>query len=451
MSEVGTKVAVSRPEHGKYPKKSTLLEFQAAEPCDILPTVVTYPTTSGDSNETYRWFKVAALCSRSKEDSPITSVSGKTMKPARQLLERFLLDLSIKIRHCMSAMYPQLSITWRTENIDFVFSVPSIVGLSGAGILTKLAKECHFESANGKHRVVEIALTEPEAAATYKGHTALIVDVGGGTSDLSMMTILEDDGWKLDTNFLQPVSSQLLGGAHMDRAVLKSVEELFLQHVGPSDELATCLGEIPSTPGYFKAKTKPTKLLYPLTDGKWNGILSMIDGYIADTDDNIRVSRKELTVEECVFDRTLDEQIFGAKEGVDGIVGQVITMCDDLFVRCPGRLSRYRKNHSLEESQGPEGVALDFVIFAGGLARSERLRNNVEAAVKASADSVGPNVGHIVKAAHFVKWDEEEEQVHPQMFVCMGLVRYHIDGIQRPEGRSRFMYKTWLRTLMSLK
>lgn len=67
----------------------------------------------------------------------------------------------------MLRTYPRLNGRWDTADVDFVFSVPSIVGLRGASILTRLARACNFESANGKHRVVEITLTEPEAAGAY--------------------------------------------------------------------------------------------------------------------------------------------------------------------------------------------------------------------------------------------------------------------------------------------
>lgn len=143
----------------------------------------------------------------------------------------------------------------------------------------------------------------------------------------------------------------------------------------------------------------------------------------------------------------LDQQTFGPS-GLDGIAGQAITMCDDLFVRCPGRSSRYLKDNDLGNSKQRDPITLDFVIFAGGLGRSDRLQRNVEEAVKVSVDGMVGEDGKIPKLPRFVKWSKKMGG-DPQMFVCMGLVRYHIDEMQRGTSRGTFKYRTWLRTVLT--
>lgn len=106
-----------------------------------------------------------------------------------------------------------------------------------------------------------------------KGHTALIMDLGGGTSvcllhslsvirltnetstqDLSMMTIADNDKWKLDTNFLQSVSSQALGGAHMERALLDFVRDFFLQRGSHPTAVADLVKEVQKSDEFAESK-----------------------------------------------------------------------------------------------------------------------------------------------------------------------------------------------------
>lgn len=320
----GTKVAASVPQHGEYPNTAALLRFKSTEPSHVLPTVVTYsnfddaigndlPPKDDDALESFRWFKLDALSSAPDAEKKIWSDSKNTERPARELLRTFLQGLHQKIRQCVLRMYP--GIDWNKEYIDFVFSIPSVVGLNGASNMMKLAKESDFDSASGRHKVVDIALTEPEAAGvhivrqlsestglkvrsnlslSYRPNSGLMADQLGALrkatqlsssmqvavlryelstpfryleasndantsflmQDLSMMTLIDDDKWKLDTNFLQPVSSQQLGGAHIDLAILNLLGKFFLDHgCLPTDvhHLVNCVYTLPK---FFTSKTK---------------------------------------------------------------------------------------------------------------------------------------------------------------------------------------------------
>lgn len=77
----------------------------------------------------------------------------------------------------------------------------------------------------------------------------------------------------------------------------------------------------------------------------------------------------------------LSQQIFGIS-GFDGIAAQAITMCDDLFVRRPGRSSHYIKERGIGNNKNGGQVCLDSVLFAGGLGRSETLQQQVEDAMR---------------------------------------------------------------------
>ena len=187
----GTKVGVSVPVNGAYPLDPTDIHFQAKQPHNILPTVVTFskidtaighdsPVKGNDGSvETFRWFKLAALSSTPGSDGQVKSLSGETVKPAQELLDIFLSQLHLKIHNWLSTKYPWLD--HRCQEIDYVFSVPSIVGLEGAAILVERAKACNFETIKSKHKVFDVVLTEPEAAGAfviYKMATDLGLKVG---------------------------------------------------------------------------------------------------------------------------------------------------------------------------------------------------------------------------------------------------------------------------------
>lgn len=114
--------------------------------------------------------------------------------------------------------------------------------------------------------------------------------------DLSMMTVVEENGWKLDTNFLEPVSSQLFGGAHMDRAVLDVIRHSLLQHGNPPGEIDKLIEDVYEGSGYFEAKTDLTDLEYAIGGDKVKNKCPLTGENIEDISGEIRVDGGMLVV-----------------------------------------------------------------------------------------------------------------------------------------------------------
>jgi hypothetical protein len=97
----------------------------------------------------------------------VMSSDGESQRPASEVLRAFLCRLYIEIRNSNCGLRLDMTDRWRTLDIDFAFSVPGIVGLDGATRLTSMAKECNFEQVRGLHKVIDVKMTEPEAAGVY--------------------------------------------------------------------------------------------------------------------------------------------------------------------------------------------------------------------------------------------------------------------------------------------
>lgn len=130
----------------------------------ILPTVVPSP----DPDEEFgQWFKLKALSTPPSAGENDTN-QGISHKRATDLLGRFLKGLLPQIvdyYNRIQTMHYRYLPPWKEARVEFVFSVPSIVGKDGASILTEAARNAGFHSTDGKHHVLDIVLTEAEAAA----------------------------------------------------------------------------------------------------------------------------------------------------------------------------------------------------------------------------------------------------------------------------------------------
>lgn len=151
---------------GPFEGDLTVFELSTTHPKDLLPTRVEHVDVAG-FKETYSWFKLRALMTGERR-SPLSGNISQNF--ARDLLCKFLGELHVLIRKFYEdtkARSDQKLPPWREATIDFMFSIPSTAGEDGARVLQTAAEQAGFSyrSKGAKHKVRNIALTEPEAAA----------------------------------------------------------------------------------------------------------------------------------------------------------------------------------------------------------------------------------------------------------------------------------------------
>lgn len=168
----GTKIAASSYTGGNGDQPRPVA-FEWAPSRYTLPTIVKarWPNMVDSASETEheikRRFKLKALgLGEASDNEAIPSLSHHE---ARLLLSQFLRDLLPLIAGYYDTHFnrSRLLPTWEDINVEFVFSVPSIAGVHGGVLLTKLAREAGFQTMDGKFKVLDVKLTEPEAAAIY--------------------------------------------------------------------------------------------------------------------------------------------------------------------------------------------------------------------------------------------------------------------------------------------
>jgi hypothetical protein len=110
-------------------------------------------------------FKLQALNStKPGEQSLVISQSGKSSKLASKVFEDFLLALAPVIKNTLVKMIPGEQRPFDDMEVEFLLTVPSVVGRSGAEQLARIGQKV-FQLPGTRHRVPNIRLTEAEAAA----------------------------------------------------------------------------------------------------------------------------------------------------------------------------------------------------------------------------------------------------------------------------------------------
>ena len=174
---LGTKIAASFPLTDSVRSPPVPFVWRDNKSAHALPTIVVCQDLDGRDDSApgdaepriLRWFKLKALCSETRERTD-GSEQGLSRKQARSLVRQFLDGLLPRISAYFDDRIRPLNTKlppWTSARIEFVFSVPSIVGQEGAAFLEQAAKEAGFSTSDGKHRVLKIAFTEAEAAAIH--------------------------------------------------------------------------------------------------------------------------------------------------------------------------------------------------------------------------------------------------------------------------------------------
>ncbi|KIW66690.1 hypothetical protein PV04_05998 [Phialophora macrospora] len=185
-----------------------------------------------DDSEVHDWFKIFL---DEREFEKFRS-RGEDVPPSHAHVKRyyrdFLRKLYAHIKKILSTELPALS--FEDETIQFIFSVPTTWSPGVAEDLRVLAREAGFGH-DGANHVVEIGLTEAEAAAVCTlgteteryadGDIMLVVDAGGGTTDLALLKAEVKAGSRPTLRQLDDVRGDEIGSVEIDVAFAKLAQE----------------------------------------------------------------------------------------------------------------------------------------------------------------------------------------------------------------------------------
>ncbi|KAK6837936.1 hypothetical protein PG987_006217 [Apiospora arundinis] len=382
------------------------------------------------SLEVYEWFKKdfpGNLRVRMSSGDPgrrSTRMSSQSVENADST------DTMILYRHFLTWLYQaiQEEITtdlekhgqrsWTKAHIEFIFSVPATWNTTNqtlgriASKLEKAAKMAGFGETEG-HSVC-IGLTEPEAAAACslaesppdtqkESQNILVVDAGGGTTDLCLINVHNAHVGQLSIDSMSAPVGENLGSSHIDRMFEELAEgrlrdlsyELKPVQKWELGQLSHAMRHDPD----FEANKKaldPDKAAGPEHFTLRGPDLSMYNGkdvsHWVNTEGRIKFYLHELA---GLFDNIIDDKtvtIDGHRETLPGI----------------NKLIRRARNDIHSQERSPVS-GIDIILLSGGVGQSPYLKHRVEEALVKDQD-VSTQTPRVVTMAK------------PQLSVCRGLL-----------------------------
>ncbi|KAL8381164.1 hypothetical protein RB595_005447 [Gaeumannomyces hyphopodioides] len=406
--------------------------------------------------EVFRHFKLKALQAPDSLFPPVTDPTDanaarpQLKKTGRELSHDVLKKLVTSVaKFYASKQHGYKLPAWDDARVEVVLSVPLAVGKNGGTVLVNMARLAGFQNAQQSHRVLEISLTEAEAAAVqilhekgdlFKiGDHVLIADLGGGTSDMSMLVLTNKENSQVNTDFFEPVTCELLGGAYIDDALEENIAQALhqCQAQGSLDAGKTIAGLASKLSRHDDTRWAKHSL------GKRVGNqASALVAYLPIKEhgcapihsprehSGIRFQGDSMQLSRSAFTDLFDRQIHGDGGETRGIVGQIVNMRDDLYVKCASMSAAHTPR---ERDDGPSLRSvdrLDFVVFSGGMGASEYVRAEIESALRQEPHPALRFLNDTTRDMKYLVADQ------PQLCVCQGLVRTRIRELEgEKEGR----------------
>ncbi|KAF2996329.1 hypothetical protein E8E14_002810 [Neopestalotiopsis sp. 37M] len=218
-----------------------------------LPTVLAYrkgdsllhdtPAHVGFLNEQQRRDNDLEIFEWFKESFPGNLRRGQDGGTRVQAANSDSTETMILYRHFLEKLYYAIQcyttrtyrLNWNETRIDFMFSVPAMWNRVHDRLSTitqrfeKVAEEAGFgyNPVDSKLHKMSVTLTEPESAAVFSlqgendlfrdGNSVMVVDAGGGTTDICLLKIKHAHRGQLSIDPLSAPTSEELGSAHIDR------------------------------------------------------------------------------------------------------------------------------------------------------------------------------------------------------------------------------------------
>ncbi|KAF8533460.1 hypothetical protein BDD12DRAFT_898943 [Trichophaea hybrida] len=173
-----------------------------------------------------RWFKVLL-------DPKILGKMGTDAPGTHEDVKRWIKDFLQCIYEELVGYFERTTLlapnTWASSKIEFIFSVPTTwENHTMIDDFKHLVKDAGFGE-GGKDHTAVIGLTEASAAAVYtfrtwsepqtkaaKNNCFIICDCGGGTSDISLLRVVEASDKKMALKELLPVKGIPVGSTNID-------------------------------------------------------------------------------------------------------------------------------------------------------------------------------------------------------------------------------------------
>ena len=161
---------------------------------------------------------------------PLFKEDVRPDRPTTQQARQYYVDYLRAIHDHIAGKFSDIISEWRTQRVEFVFSVPTTWKNPGMiAEMERLLKSAGYENKARNHRA-KIGLTEAEAAAVYaakqqygKGDVLLICDAGGGTTDVNVLKVMSANPQSISLRPLSWVEGRPLGSTNLDRAVHKLI------------------------------------------------------------------------------------------------------------------------------------------------------------------------------------------------------------------------------------
>ncbi|KAF2433505.1 hypothetical protein EJ08DRAFT_583792 [Tothia fuscella] len=218
----------------RWPGKSDVNENKCSTIVVYNKSATHQPPTSGgfkseseaeraDANRVYReWFKTRL--------GPLSNSAGE------QEVERWYRDYLQKLyEHIERTLSRDLfGKSWQNAVLNYIFSVPTSWDGAVVENFRRLAISAGFEHPSRPAHSIIIGMTEPEAVAVHTsieaagrleiGQTILICDAGGGTTDLSILKIIDSINGSISMKQLLTVCGEDIGSTFIDAEFQKLVE-----------------------------------------------------------------------------------------------------------------------------------------------------------------------------------------------------------------------------------
>ncbi|KAL8388774.1 hypothetical protein RB599_010098 [Gaeumannomyces hyphopodioides] len=372
---------------------------------------------------------------------------------------------------------------WEKATIDFALSVPAAGKPALADkSLRQILSKAGFDSADN-HSVLEEVLTESEAAAIHSLHTethpeafksnqtTIVVDAGGGASDLCVLRVEDRDAGKVSLQFADLIAGARIGPTWADRELEQHLVDFLLESYCQLDAESTarsivaapvletrkiqiCSGQTSHRPLDIKINKCPHGESGKVADPT----RSRIDGLSKrrlPRSDNVDV----LFIENHLLERLLDEQILGmSRDGQKCIKRQLDVMIEDVWISGKGLDGTF--DPLVRVGSAPDHLCVDWILLTGGFGSSRYVLEKLQAAlfkerdianedytgngpVKDPYGGLGP-VHMNIKNLRFIVSKE------PRLCVCKGVLRHHIQKhmeqeqeLQQEDRKPRFRLLNW--------
>lgn len=180
---------------------------------------------------------------------------------ARVFLTDYLRQVYAHIKESIELQLGRRS-GWADLAVKFLFSVPTTwTSMSLINIFKGVVRDAGF-GIEGRLHEAFVDLTEAEAAsiATLKtsaisfnpGDLFLVVDAGGGTTDLALMKVTSTDPRAPRMSQAAAVRGIGIGSSLIDRAFVRLVKQRLLQHPDAQDKLPSDLATVMASGHHFK-------------------------------------------------------------------------------------------------------------------------------------------------------------------------------------------------------